>query len=114
MMLSTSTVIPSFLRKKNHLLHILVVMSLEHFIAEYVAQKQPIKIKNYHQQCLSFLVAGKCVGETVFLPEHRHVDVLNRGGLWKVNKDVIAILVLLKLISCHPRRNYKIKSYPKI
>ena len=26
---------------------------------------------------LSFLVAGKCVS----LPEHRHVDVLNRGGL---------------------------------
>ena len=47
--------------------------------------------QTYHQHCLSFLVAGKCVGETVFLPEHRHVDVLNRGGLWKVNEDGIAI-----------------------
>ena len=47
--------------------------------------------QTYHQQCLSFLVAGKSVGETVSLPEHRHVDVLNRGGLWKVNEDVIAI-----------------------
>ena len=36
-------------------------------------------------------MAGKCVDETVSLPEHRHVDVLNRGGLWKVNEDVIAI-----------------------
>ena len=36
-------------------------------------------------------MAGKCGGETVSLPEHRHVDVLNRGGLWKVNEDVIAI-----------------------
>ena len=36
-------------------------------------------------------MAGKCVGKTVSLPEHRHVDVLNRGGLWKVNEDVIAI-----------------------
>ena len=36
-------------------------------------------------------MAGKCVGETACLPEHRHVDVLNRGGLWKVNEDVIAI-----------------------
>ena len=36
-------------------------------------------------------MAGKCVSETVSLPEHRHVDVLNRGGLWKVNEDVIAI-----------------------
>ena len=29
--------------------------------------------------------------KTVALPEHRHVDVLNRGDLWKVNEDVIAI-----------------------
>ena len=36
-------------------------------------------------------MAGKCVGETISLPEHRHVNVLNRGGLWKVNEDVIAI-----------------------
>ena len=36
-------------------------------------------------------MAGKCVGETIFLPEYRHTDVLNRGGLWKVNEDVIAI-----------------------
>ena len=47
--------------------------------------------QTYHQQCLSFLVAGICVGETISLPEHRHVNVLNRGGLWKVNEDVIAI-----------------------
>ena len=39
------TVILSSLPKKNHLLHILVVMSLEQFIAEYVSQKQPIKTK---------------------------------------------------------------------
>ena len=63
-------------------------MSLEHFIAEYVSQRPPIKIKLNHQQCLSFVVAGKCVGETISLPEHRHVNVLNRGGLWKVNEDV--------------------------
>ena len=36
-------------------------------------------------------MAGKCVGETISLPEHKHVNVLNRGGLWKVNEDVIAI-----------------------
>ena len=45
----------------------------------------------YHQHCLFFLVAGKCVGKAIFLPEHRHVDVLNKGGLWKVNEHVIAI-----------------------
>ena len=47
--------------------------------------------QTYHQQCLSFLVAGKCVGKTVSLTKHRHVGVLNRAGLWKVNEDVIAI-----------------------
>ena len=36
-------------------------------------------------------MAGKCVGEAIFLPEYSHVSVLNRGGLWKVNEDVIAI-----------------------
>ena len=36
-------------------------------------------------------MAGKCVGKTIFLPEHRHADVLNRAGVWKVNEDVIAI-----------------------
>ena len=45
--------------------------------------------QNYHQQFSSFLVAGKCVGGTISLPEHRHVDVLSRGGLWKVNEDDI-------------------------
>ena len=30
--------------------------------------------QTYHQQCLSFLVAGKCVGETISLPEHRHIN----------------------------------------
>ena len=60
-------------------------------------------------------MAGKCVDETISLPEHRHVNVLNRDGLWKVNEDVIAIfIVLLKLISCHQQRNCKIKSCPKI
>ena len=33
--------------------------------------------QTYHPQCLSFLVADKCAGETNSLPEHRHVNVLN-------------------------------------
>ena len=33
--------------------------------------------QTYHQQCLSFLVAGKCVAETISLPEYRHVNALN-------------------------------------
>ena len=38
----------------------------------------------YHKQCLSFLFA-------ISLPEHRHVNLHDRGGLWKVNKEVICI-----------------------
>ena len=30
----------------------------------------------------------------ISLPEHGHVDVLNRGGLWKVNEDVVAIFIV--------------------
>ena len=59
-------------------------------------------------------MAGKCVGETVSLPEHRHVDVLNRGGLWKVNEDVIAIFSVAEAYFLSSTRNYKIKSCPKI
>ena len=35
-------------------------------------------------------MVDRCVGEAVSLPKQRHVHVLNRGGLWKVNEDVIA------------------------
>ena len=45
----------------------------------------------YHRQCLSFLIAGKCVGEKIKLPEHKIVEIHDRGGLWKVTKDVIDI-----------------------
>ena len=47
--------------------------------------------QTYHQQYVSFLVAGKCVGETISLP------VWNRGGLWKVNEDVIAIFTVAEV-----------------
>ena len=47
--------------------------------------------QTYHQQCLSFLVTGKCVRGTIFLPERRHVNALGQGNLWKVNEDVYVI-----------------------
>ena len=46
---------------------------------------------SYHHQCLSFLIAGKCTGE---LPEHKYVNIRNRGGLWSVNEDVICIFTV--------------------
>ena len=48
----------------------------------------------YHQQCLSFLTAGKHPDDSPSLPEHSHTDIHDRGGLWKVNKDVIDIFVV--------------------
>ena len=45
----------------------------------------------YSQQCLSFLMAGKRVGENVTLPEHEHVNIMDRGGLWKVNENFTSI-----------------------
>lgn len=53
MMLSTSTVISSFLPNPNHLFNILVVMSLKRFIAKYIFENSP---QTCHQQCLSFLM----------------------------------------------------------
>ena len=52
----------------------------------------------YHQQCLSFLMAGKCSGESLPLPEHTHVQLLDRGGLWKVNNYVTSIF---QVAECH-------------
>ena len=52
----------------------------------------------YQQQCLSFLMAGKCSGENLPLPEHKHIEILDRGGLWKVDNNVILIF---KVAECH-------------
>ena len=45
----------------------------------------------YQRQCLSFLKARKCSGENLPLPEHKHIEILDRGGLWKVDNNVTLI-----------------------
>ena len=45
----------------------------------------------YHQQCLTILIAGKSSAEMQDLTEHKLVNARNRGGLWKVSKEVISI-----------------------
>ena len=39
-----------------------------------------------YQQSLSFLMAGEYDGESIpiVLPEHKHIKLLDRGGLWRV------------------------------
>ena len=86
---------------------------LEHFIAEYVSTKAAHQDQTYHQQCLSFLVADKCVGETISLPEYRHVNVLNRGGLWKLNEDVIAIFSVAEAYFLSSAKKLQNKILPK-
>ena len=52
----------------------------------------------YQQQCLLFLIAGKCSGENLPLPEHKHIEILDEGGLWKVDNNVTLIF---KVAECH-------------
>ena len=52
----------------------------------------------YQQQCLSFLMAGKCSGEILTLPEHKHIEILDWGGLWKVDRNATLIF---KVAECH-------------
>ena len=91
MMLSTSTVISSFLPNPNHLFNILVVMSLKRFIAKYIFENSP---QTYHQQCLSFLMywLNNFITRTqaYFFTEVAY-------GKWM--KKSLLFLVLLKLIS---------------
>ena len=36
-------------------------------------------------------MAGKCSGENLALPEHKPIEILDRGGLWKVDNNVTLI-----------------------
>ena len=66
MILSTLTMMLISQTKKNHLLHILVVKFLGHFIPEHVCSKTANKDTFYRQHCLFVLIAGKCVGGNDF------------------------------------------------
>ena len=38
----------------------------------------------YQQQCLSFLMVGKCSEGNLPLPEHKHIEIVDRGGYGKL------------------------------
>ena len=38
----------------------------------------------YRQQCLSFLMVGKCSEGNLPLPEHKHIEIVDRGGYGKL------------------------------
>ena len=52
----------------------------------------------YQQQCLTFVMARKCCGENLPLPEHKHIKILHRRELWKVDNNVTLIS---KVAECH-------------
>ena len=62
----------------------------------------------HYQQLLStailiILLAGKCSGEinlqvNLPLPEHKHIEILDGGGLWKVDNNV---KLIFKVAECH-------------
>ena len=36
-------------------------------------------------------MAGTCSGENSPLSQHKHIEILHRGGLWKVDNNVTLI-----------------------
>ena len=52
----------------------------------------------YQQQCLSFLMVGKCFEGNLPLPEHKHFEIVDQGGLWKVDDNVTLIF---KVAECY-------------
>ena len=43
-------------------------------------------------------MAGKCSGESLPLPKHKYIEILDRRGLWKVDNNGTLIL---KVAECH-------------
>ena len=37
-------------------------------------------------------MTGKCSGENLSLPEHKHIEILDRGGLWEVDNNETLII----------------------
>ena len=42
-------------------------------------------------QCFIILMTRQCVGENVTLAEHKHLNIMDRVGLWEVNENVTSI-----------------------
>ena len=51
----------------------------------------------YSKQYLSFLIAGKCAGENVTLPELKHVNFIDIDDLRKVDENLVSIF---KITEC--------------
>ena len=65
--------------------NIFIIWYLSGYVFEtFYKQLHPPKSNSssyYQQLCLSFLMTGKCSGENLSLPEHKHIEILDGGGL---------------------------------
>ena len=65
--------------------NIFIIWYLSGYVFEtFYKQLRPPKSNSssyYQQLCLSFLMTGKCSGENLSLPEHKHIEILDGGGL---------------------------------
>ena len=59
-------------------------------------------------------MARKCSGENLPLPEHKHIEILDWGGLWKVDNNVTLMFTVaechFKTITCVPTIKIDCKS----
>ena len=75
----------------------------------YRKVRYSLEKSDYQEQCLAFLLAGKCSGDDN-LPEHKLVTSRDRKGLWKVSPIVTNIFVIAEKTF----RTYTSKVYNKI
>ena len=66
------------------------------------------------KQCLSFLMAGKCDGENIpiVLPGHKHVELLDHGGFWRVTSDTAGTFLVAECYFEVPPKNQHPKRLP--
>ena len=66
----------------------------------------------FEQQCISFLLAGQ-ISDNQDLPEHSLVKAHDRGGLWKVNADIVKIFTITEATLQSSTKNVGNKIYSK-
>ena len=84
-------------RKVFQLFFILVGKYLGHFTDSCVL-RNPIRAVIINKNAYHLKMTGNYSGENLPLPEHKYIEILGRGGLWKVDDNMILIS---KVAKCH-------------
>ena len=83
-------------------------MVLAHFIKESVVPQKNTCFCS--PQCFIILMTRKCVGENVTLAEHKHLNIMDRVGLWEVNENVTSIFKITEHYFRIATRKHVLKS----